>query len=85
MVSVRTGLPPAEAERRVNDVVTRALQAADEARKAAAKLSLWLAAAMLAGALAAALAAIEGGTLRDRVRTVDGRVETAGGATVPVR
>jgi hypothetical protein len=85
VVAARTGLPPAEAERRVNDVVTQAKQAADEARKAAAKLSLWLAAAMLAGALAAAFAAIEGGSLRDRVRAVGGGVEAAGGATVPVR
>ena len=65
VVSGRTGLPQAEAERRVNDVVTQAKQATDEARKAAAKLSLWLAAAMLAGAFAASLAATEGGVFRD--------------------
>lgn len=40
--------------------------AADQARKSAAKFSLWLAASMLAGALAAALAAVEGGNLRNR-------------------
>lgn len=65
MVSARTGMPQAEAERRVNEVVTQAKQATDEARKAAAKLSLWLAAAMLAGAFAASLAATEGGVFRD--------------------
>lgn len=83
-VSARTGLPQAEAERRVTEVTTQAKQATDEARKAAAKLSLWLAASMLAGALAAGLAAIEGGSLRDRVRVVEVR-ETATTATVPVR
>jgi hypothetical protein len=65
VVSARTGLSQAEAEKRVNDVIAQAKKAADEARKAAAKLSLWLAASMLAGALAASLAATEGGLLRD--------------------
>lgn len=65
VVSARTGMPQADAERRVNEVVTQAKQATDEARKAAAKLSLWLAAAMLAGAFAASLAATEGGVFRD--------------------
>ena len=55
----------AEAEKRVNDVIVQAKKAADDARKAAAKLSLWLAASMLAGALAASSAATEGGLLRD--------------------
>jgi hypothetical protein len=65
VVSARTGLPQAEAEKRVNDTIVQAKQAADEARKTAAKIALWMAAAMLAGAFAAALAATEGGTLRD--------------------
>ena len=65
VVSTRTGMPQAEAERRVTEVITQAKQATDEARKAAAKLSLWLAAAMLAGAFAASLAATEGGVFRD--------------------
>jgi hypothetical protein len=39
--------------------------ATDEARKAAEKLSLWLAASLLNGAFSASLAAIEGGGLRD--------------------
>jgi hypothetical protein len=65
VVSARTGLSQAEAEKRVNDVIVQAKKAADDARKAAAKLSLWLAASMLAGALAASLAATEGGLLRD--------------------
>jgi len=65
VVSARTGLPQAEAEKRVNDTIVQAKQAADEARKTAAKIALWMAAAMLAGAFAAALAATEGGHLRD--------------------
>ena len=65
VISARTGLPQAEAEKRVNDTIVQAKQAADEARKTAAKIALWMAAAMLAGAFAAALAATEGGTLRD--------------------
>jgi hypothetical protein len=65
VVAVRTGMSQADAEKRVNDTITDAKKAADEARKAAAKLSLWLAASMLAGALASMLAATEGGLLRD--------------------
>ena len=61
----RTGLSQADAEKRVNDTIAQAKKAADDARKVAAKLSLWLAASMLAGALAASLAATEGGLLRD--------------------
>ena len=65
VVAARTGLSQAEAERRVIEVSARARAAADEARKGAMKLSLWLAASMLAGAFAASLAALEGGVYRD--------------------
>ena len=65
VVAARTGLSQAEAEKRVMEVSSQAKVAADEARKAAAKLSLWLAASMLAGAFAASLAATEGGVFRD--------------------
>jgi hypothetical protein len=65
VVAARTGLSQAEAERRVSEVITQAKQTADEARKATAKLMLWLAGSMLAGALAAMLGATEGGVLRD--------------------
>ncbi len=71
IVSKQTGLPQAEAERRVTQVITEAKLALDAARKAAAKLALWLTAAMLFGAFAASLAAVEGGQLRDG--TWDGR------------
>lgn len=65
VVAARTGMSQADAERRVNDVITEAKTAADAARKGAAKLSFWLTAAMLFGAFAASLAAVEGGSLRD--------------------
>jgi hypothetical protein len=66
VVAQRTGMSQADADKRVNDTITQAKQAADAARSAAAKLSLWLAASMLIGAFAASLAATEGGKLRDR-------------------
>jgi hypothetical protein len=65
VVSARTGLNPADAERRVNDTIIQAKKAADDARKATASLMLWLAASMLAGAVASILGATEGGLLRD--------------------
>jgi hypothetical protein len=65
VVAARTGMSQADAQSRVNEVVTEAKTAADNARKGAAKLSFWLTAAMLFGAFAASLAAIEGGSLRD--------------------
>lgn len=65
LVSARTGLSQADAEKRVNDVIAQAQSAADTARKAAAHFALLMAAALLAGALASALAAAEGGRERD--------------------
>jgi hypothetical protein len=65
VVAAGAGLSQADAEKRVNDVIAEAKNAADNARKGAAKLSFWLTAAMLFGAFAASLAAIEGGSLRD--------------------
>jgi hypothetical protein len=65
LISARTGLSEADAEKRVSDVVTQAKQTADETRKATATLMLWMAGAMLAGAVAAMLGATEGGLLRD--------------------
>jgi hypothetical protein len=74
LVAARTGMSPANAEKRVNDVIVETKTAADTARSGAAKLSLWLTAAMLFGAFAASLAAVEGGSLRDG--TWDDRVLT---------
>jgi hypothetical protein len=65
IVSARTGLSQADAEKRVSDAIAKAKQTADEARKATAKTMLWLAASMLAGAVFAMLGAVEGGFLRD--------------------
>jgi hypothetical protein len=67
LVAARTGLPQADAERRVSDVIAETKQAIDDARRAAASFALWMAAALLFGAFAASLAAVEGGQLRDGV------------------
>jgi len=65
VVAARTGLSLADAEKRLSDVVTQAKTAADNARKAAAHLALWLTLSLLIGAFSASLAATEGGGLRD--------------------
>ena len=65
VVAARTGLSQAEADKRVNDVVTQAKTDLDAARKATAQLAFWLTASLLIGAFCASLAATEGGGLRD--------------------
>jgi hypothetical protein len=65
IVAARAGIPQSDAEQRVNQIITQAKDAADKARRAAAKLSLWIAISLLAGALAGCLAAVEGGKLRN--------------------
>jgi hypothetical protein len=65
VVAARTGLNQADAEKRVSDVIVQAKKAADDARRTAAQLMLWIAASMLAGAVASILGATEGGLLRD--------------------
>lgn len=65
LVAAQTGMSQADAEKRVNDVITEAKAAADRARSGAAKLAFWMATALLFGAFAASLAAVEGGQLRD--------------------
>jgi hypothetical protein len=65
VVAVRTGLSQADAEKRVNEVVTQAKSDIDAARKATAQLAFWLTASLLVGAFCASLAATEGGGLRD--------------------
>jgi hypothetical protein len=65
VVSARTGLSQADAEARVNQVVTEAKANLDAARKATAALAFWLTASLLLGAFCASLAATEGGGLRD--------------------
>jgi hypothetical protein len=65
VVAARTGLSQADADKRVNDVVTQAKSDTDAARKATAQLAFWLVASLLIGAFCASLAATEGGGLRD--------------------
>ncbi|MBX9647524.1 MAG: hypothetical protein K2X57_10765 [Xanthobacteraceae bacterium] len=65
IVAARTGLSQSDADKRVTNVIDQAKTDLDNARKAAAKLSLWLTAALLIGAFAASLAATQGGRVRD--------------------
>jgi hypothetical protein len=65
VVAARTGLSQADADKRVNDVVTQVKADTDAARKAGAQLAFWLTASLLIGAFCASLAATEGGGLRD--------------------
>jgi hypothetical protein len=65
IIAARTGLPQAEAEQRVSQTIAQAKDAADKARRAAARFSIWIAISLLAGALSASLAAAEGGKLRN--------------------
>jgi len=65
VVAARTGLSPADAEKRVNDVIVQVKSDLDKARKAAMKLAIWLTLSLFIGAFSAALAATEGGGLRD--------------------
>ena len=68
LVARQTSLSPADAEARVNDVLTqveaakaKAKEAANEARKAAAKLAMLMALALVIGAFIASVAAALGG------------------------
>ena len=72
LVSARTGLSQADAEKRVDEVIAqekaveeKARQAADAARKAASSLSIFMALSMLVGAFIACAAAALGGQQRD--------------------
>jgi hypothetical protein len=65
VVAARTGLSQADADKRVNAVVTQAKADLDATRKATAQLAFWLTASLLLGAFCASLAATEGGGLRD--------------------
>ena len=65
VVAARTGLSPADAGKRVNDVIAQAKQDLDKVRKAAEHLAIWLTLSLFIGAFSAALAAMEGGGLRD--------------------
>lgn len=69
VVSARTGLSKTDADKRISEVFGRAQQAADNARRALAHLSLWLFVALLGGAFFASYAATIGGRQRDHVLT----------------
>jgi hypothetical protein len=73
LVADRTGIPPEEAETRVDqtiaqarDLYTEALQTAEQARTAAAIAAFVIAATLMASAAAAYYAAASGGDHRDR-------------------
>jgi hypothetical protein len=77
MISQRTGMPQADAEKKVADTFARmqtkaketeaaARDAADKARKASAYGALWMFVSLLIGAFCASLAATYGGRRRDQ-------------------
>jgi hypothetical protein len=65
LVSVRTGLPAADADRRVTQVLSESRDAASKARRSAVIIAFTLAAALTAGVAAAWSAALIGGRHRD--------------------
>ena len=65
VVSVRTGLSQADADKRVADVTNQIKSDLDKARKSATQIGIWLTLSLFIGALSASLAAMEGGGLRD--------------------
>jgi hypothetical protein len=78
LVARQTGIDPAQAQQRVDDVLAKASaateeakrqakEAADAARKGAAMLALWVFISLLAGAFFSSLMAMVGGRLRDKV------------------
>jgi hypothetical protein len=65
LVAARTGIPQAEAERRVDTFIEHSQQTADRARKTASAIALFTALSMLIGAFIACVAAAIGGRSRD--------------------
>jgi hypothetical protein len=76
LVAARTGMSPADADRRVTDTFNQleasvdaakveAKAAADKARKASAHTAIWLVVSLLIGAFLASVSATFGGRLRD--------------------
>jgi hypothetical protein len=65
LVASRTGLSQADAEKRVNDVITQVKTNLDKTRKAAMHIAIWLTLSLFIGAFCAAAAAWEGGGTRD--------------------
>ena len=65
VVSARTGLSQADADKRVAEVTNQIKSDLDKARKNAMHLAIWLTLSLFIGAFSASLAATEGGGLRD--------------------
>jgi hypothetical protein len=70
MVVARTGLRPADADKRVAQTIADATQAEDELRKSTAHILLWIFIALLTGAFCASYAATIGGRQRDHVQMI---------------
>jgi MFS family permease len=71
IVSARTGLAPADAEKRIDTVIADARQATDTVRRLTARLLLWMFLALLIGAFSASYAATVGGRHRDHLKVID--------------
>ena len=71
LVAAKTGLSLNDAQKRVSDVIDEERQAEENARKAAAHLSLWIFIALLCGAFSASYAATIGGRQRDLVKLAE--------------
>jgi hypothetical protein len=65
VVSARTALSQADADKRVTDVTNQIKTDLDSARKTAMQLAIWLTLSLFIGAFSAAAAAMEGGGVRD--------------------
>ena len=72
LVAAKTGIAPADAQKRVDDTIAstkdaeiKARQAADAARKATATFAIFTALSLLIGAFVACAAAAYGGNIRD--------------------
>ena len=72
LAAAKTGIPPAEAQKRVDDTIAaakdaevKARQTADAARKAAAAFAIFAALSLMIGAFVACAAAAYGGNIRD--------------------
>jgi hypothetical protein len=65
LITTRTGVPQAEAQKRVDDTIVKEKAAADAARKAASMAGFFTAISMLTGAFIASVAAAYGGRVRD--------------------
>jgi hypothetical protein len=68
LITTKTGIPLAEADKRVSDALTDARQAEETARSESARFLLWFFLALLMGAFSASYFATMGGKLRDHVK-----------------